>query len=423
MQKISSGIGSFDRLIDSFYIGDNVVWEVDSGAPYKVFLQNFIRQSFDDSQKIIYISFNRSPQSILKSIKDFLNPEHFTLVDGFTSGKGKNDKTFARFYETPSDINIVKIDDPKSIEQFTRSLNAIEDSLAPGARYIFDSLTGMQDLWSDENSTYKFFTYMCPRLYDLDTVAYWILDKEAHSQKFKANLRHITQVAIELYERRDMLYMKALKLDRSHDREAFKPHIYEINEGNVIISLLKKEPILEIGSRLKDMRTRRGMSQKELADSVDVSPSFISQVENNQISPSLSSFVLLCNALGESPAVLLDDKSSKKSSWLIKQRNGSTRPILKEEGLSVFNVGGNGAYPRSSVANIAVLEPHALLRKHFLLHKGKEFIHVLKGEVSLIVNGVEESIGAGDSVFLKDEIPSLWKNEMAEPAELLIMYM
>jgi len=80
VQKISSGIESFDRLIDSFYIGDNVVWEVDSAAPYKIFLQNFIRQSFDDSQKIIYISFNRSPQSILTSVKDFLNPEHFVNI-------------------------------------------------------------------------------------------------------------------------------------------------------------------------------------------------------------------------------------------------------------------------------------------------------------------------------------------------------
>jgi KaiC/GvpD/RAD55 family RecA-like ATPase len=374
VQKISSGIQSFDRLIDSFYTGDNVVWEVDSGAPYKVFLQKFIRQSFNDSQKIIYVSFNRSPQSILKSIKDFLNPEHFVLVDCFTSGKGKNDKTFARFHETPSVIKIIKIDDPKSIEQFTHALNAIEDSLPPGARYIFDSLTGMQDLWSDENSTYKFFTYMCPRLYDLDTVAYWILDKEAHSQKFKANLRHITQVVIELYERREM-------------------------------------------------RTRRGMSQKELADKVDVSPSFISQIENNQISPSLISFVQLCNAIGESPAALLDDKPAKKSGWLIRQRNGSSRPLLKEDGLSVFHLSVNGSYPGDSVANIAVLAPRTLIRKHFLLHKGKEFIHVLKGEVSLIVDGVEESVGAGDSVFLRDEVPSLWKNELEEPAELLIIYL
>lgn len=422
MQKISSGIKSLDRLIDFFHIGDNVVWEIDSGAPYKIFLQNFIKQSFHDTQKIIYISFNRSPQSILKSVKDFLNPEHFVLVDCFTSGKGKNDKTFAKFYDTPSDINIVKIDDPKSIEKFTHALNDIEDSLSPGARYIFDSLTGMQDLWSDENSTYKFFTYMCPRLYDLDTVAYWILDKEAHSQKFKANLRHITQVVIELYERREMLYMKALKLEGRHDREAFKPHIYEIDEGNVVVSVLKKEHALEIGKKLKEMRTRRGLSQKELADKVDVSPSFISQVENNQISPSLISFVQLCNALGESPAALLDDKP-KKTGWLIKKRNGSSRPLLKEDGLAVFNVIGNGTYPRDSVANIAVIEPHTQLKKHFLLHKGKEFIHILKGQVSLIVDGVEESVGAGDSVFLKDEVPSLWKNEMEEPAELLIIYM
>lgn len=422
MQKISSGIKSFDRLIDFFYIGDNVVWEVDSGAPYKVFLQNFIRQSFDDSQKIIYISFNSSPQSILKSVRGFLKPEHFVLIDCFTSGKGKNDKTFSKFYESPSDINIIKIDDPKSIEQFTQSLNIIEDSLPPGARYIFDSLTGMQDLWSDENSTYKFFTYMCPRLYDLDTVAYWILDKEAHSQKFKANLRHITQVAIELYERREMLYMKAIKLDRNHGREAFKPHTYEINEGEVIISLLKKETSLEIGSRLKEIRTRHGMSQKELADKVDVSPSFISQVENNQISPSLISFLQLCNALGESPAVLLDNKPVEKSGWLIRRRNHLSRPLLKEDGFSVFNVSENGAHPRASVANIAVLERGTLIKKHFLLHKGKEFIHVLKGQVSVVINGVEESIGTGDSVFLKDEIPSLWKNELEEPAELLIIY-
>ncbi len=165
------------------------------------------------------------------------------------------------------------------------------------------------------------------------------------------------------------------------------------------------------------------MSQKELADKIDVSPSFISQVENNQISPSLISFVQLCNALGESPAALLDDKPAKKTGWLIRQRNGSSRPLLKEEGLSVFNVSGNGAYPRDSVASIAVIEPHTQIKKHFLLHKGKEFIHVLKGQVSVIVNGVEESVCAGDSVFLKDEIPSLWKNEMEEPAELLIIYM
>ncbi len=423
MQKISSGIAGFDRLIDSFYIGDNVVWEVDSGAPYNIFVQNFLRQSFDDSQKIIYISFNRSPQSVLKSVINIINPEHFVLIDCFTSGKGKNDKTFARFYDNPSNINTVRIENPKNIEQFTHSLNSIEDSLLPGARYVFDSLTGMQDLWGDENETYKFFTYMCPRLYDLDTVAYWILDKEAHSQKFKANLRHITQVVLELYEKREMLYIKALKLDMRQDREAFKQHTYEIESGKVIISPPQKEPSVEIGNKLKELRTRTGMSQKELADKINVSPSFISQVENNQISPSLSSFVQLCNALGTSPAVILDKKPPKKTDWLLRKRNGNSSPLLKEDGLSVFEITGNGIYPQDLSVNIAVIEPHTQIERHFLLHKGREYIHILKGSVSVVVEGVEKSLAAGDSVYLKDKIPSLWKNEIEESAELLIIYM
>jgi transcriptional regulator with XRE-family HTH domain len=423
VQKISSGIKNFDRLIDSFYIGDNVVWEVDSGTPYKVFLQNFIRQSFNDSQKIIYISFNRSPQSILKSVRDFLNPEHFVLVDCFTSGKGKNDKTFARFYDAPSDINIVKIDDPKSIEQFTQALNAIEDSLDPGARYIFDSLTGMQDLWSDENITYKFFTYMCPRLFDLDTVAYWILDREAHTQKFKANLRHITQVVIELFEKREMLYMKALKLDRRQDREAFKPHLFEINDGNVNFSFHKKETSLEIGGRLKEIRLRLSMSQKELADKCDVSPSFISQVENNQISPSLTSFVQMCDALGVSPAELLEGKKLKKSGWLLRKVNGSSPPLLKDDGLTIFGITGNGKLYDGVAFHVAVIEPNSEIRKHFMMHKGREFIYVLKGSVSVVIEGEKEKLNVGDSVYLRDEIPSAWKNEIGEQTELLIVYM
>jgi KaiC/GvpD/RAD55 family RecA-like ATPase len=243
MSKISSGINNLDSLIGFLSIGDNVVWEVDAGTSYEIFIQNFIRQSFEDTQKVIYISFNKSPQSTLNTLGTYLNPNHFILIDCFTSGKGKNDNAFLKFYEKPTSIKIIRIDNPKDIEQFTRTLTSLEDSLPPGARYVFDSLTGIQDLWGDENSTYKFFTYMCPRLYDLDTVAYWILEKDAHGQKFKANLRHITQVVLDLYKRREMLYIKALKLEGRTNREAFKPHLYEIDGMDITVTFPKKDAI------------------------------------------------------------------------------------------------------------------------------------------------------------------------------------
>jgi transcriptional regulator with XRE-family HTH domain len=384
MHKISSGIRNLDNLLDFLYSGDNVVWEVDAGTPYVVFVQNFLRQSFSDTQKVIYVSFNKSPQSTINSLRNLLDPDHFILIDCFTSGKGKNDTMFLKFYNSPSNIKIIRIDNPKDIDQFTRSLTSIEDSFPPGARYVFDSLTGMQDLWGDENDTYKFFTYMCPRLYDLDTVAYWILEKEAHSQKFKANLRHITQAVLDLYKRREMLYIKALKLDRRQDREAFKPHIFETDGNDVTITLPKKETLTDIGSRLKQVRTRCGISQRELAEKVDLTPSFISQLENNQISPSLNSFIQICHALGVSPGAVLDDKEVNDAGWLIRKKETFSHPLIKENGMRVFKITGNGKLS----GNVAVWE---------------EILHT------------------GDSVYLKKELPTAWKNNGKENAELFIM--
>src|SRR5512135_1930160 len=257
MGRISSGIDNLDNLVDSLHIGDNVVWEVDAGTSYEVFVRNFIRRSFEDGQKVIYVSFNRSPQSVLNEISAFLGPKHFTLIDCFTSGKGKDDSTFLKFYDGVRDINTVRIVALKNIEEFTRKLTVIEDNLPPGGRYVFDSLTGMQDLWGDENDTYRFFTYMCPRLYDLGTVAYWILEKEAHSQRFKANLRHITQVVFDLSKRKNSLFLKALKLEGRQDREVFKPHQYELRGDEVMITLpTAREAAADIGAKLKEERIR-----------------------------------------------------------------------------------------------------------------------------------------------------------------------
>ncbi len=418
MGKISSGIKSLDNLIESLHIGDNVVWEVDAGTSYDLFVRNFIRQSFENEQKVIYVSFNRSPQSILNEITRSLNPEHFTLIDCFTSGKGKNDNAFLKFYDSPGDLNVVRIVNPRSIEEFTGKLTAIEDSLAPGARYVFDSLTGMQDLWGDENDTYRFFTYMCPRLFDLDTVAYWILEKDAHSRKFKANLRHITQVVFDLYKRRDTLFIKALKLAGRQDREAFKPHLYEIAAGGISITHPKKEPSADIGSRVKELRMRLGMSQKDLADKIGLTTSFISQVENNQVSPSLNSFLQIAGALGSNPAELLqDNREAQDDGWLIRREAAGKNLYEKETGYSIFRIVSGD----NTSAYITVINPGADLNRHFLNYRKDELIHVIRGKVSVKVGAAERELKTGDSMYLKDSLPSRWTNKSDEEAELLVV--
>jgi transcriptional regulator with XRE-family HTH domain len=416
MSKINSGIADLDKLIDSLYVGDNVVWEVEAGTAPEIFILNFLRQSLSEDHHVIYVSFNQSPHTILQKIGETGPKGTFVLLDCFTSGKGKNDRAFTKFYENNRDPRVIRVEDPRNIEQFTTLLASLEDSSESGGRYVFDSLTGMQDLWGDENRTYKFFTYICPLLYDLGTVAYWVLEKDAHSQKFKANLRHITQVVLELYKRKEKLWIKALKLEGRPNREAFKPHAYEINEEAVVITSVKKEALPDVGRRVRELRMRAGMNQKELADRVGLTPSFISQLENNQIAPSLSSYIQICDALGVSLSDTLE-KRPEEAHWLIRKEKIFSSPSCKENGMQGFLIVQNG----SMSGSLLILEPYAQLKDKIIPTEGKKLLYVLKGDVSVVIDGKGEMLRSGDSLFLKKEVPSVFKIEGGDSAEILFI--
>jgi transcriptional regulator with XRE-family HTH domain len=222
---------------------------------------------------------------------------------------------------------------------------------------------------------------------------------------------------LDLYKRKDKLYIKALKLDGRNNREAFKPHPFEIEGKTISIKPVKKEVSFEVGTKVKELRTKLGMSQKELAEKVDLTPSFISQLENNQISPSIQSFLTICNALGVSPTVLWEKSRENDKSWVIRKEKVSSNLLMREKGFGLFGITRNGKVS----SNIAVIEPNTRLKKHFLAEKGKELIYVLKGNVSAVIDGKEEILYEGDSLYVEEDLVSSWKNEGSDEAELLVV--
>jgi KaiC/GvpD/RAD55 family RecA-like ATPase len=81
MTKIYSGIKDLDNLLDSLYIGDNVVWEVEAGTAPELFILNFIRRSFSENRNVIYVSFNKSPHTIFQKIGEIPSKEKFILLE------------------------------------------------------------------------------------------------------------------------------------------------------------------------------------------------------------------------------------------------------------------------------------------------------------------------------------------------------
>jgi transcriptional regulator with XRE-family HTH domain/KaiC/GvpD/RAD55 family RecA-like ATPase len=422
--KISSGIGYLDHLLGFLKTGDNVIWEVEAGTYIEIFLQRFIEHNSKNGYKVVYVSFNVSPSTLTKRLNYLPNLDNLTILDCFTSGKGNNDPLFTQFYEKDKEGfkgSVVKVENPKDLSQFRVALDRVEIEKGAGVRYIFDSLTGMQDIWGDENVTYKFFTYSCPRLYDLKTVAYWVLEKEAHTPSFKANLRHITQVAIELEKQSGDLFFKVIKIEGRFSRSAFLPKHYEVWDQEVIFpSIGGRRPSI-LGDKIRTLRKKLGMTQKELAEQVGLTPSFISQLEKNLISPSLDSLLKLSEKLNTQPIYFLTDgESGPLQKMVIKpnERQDIHLPELKSNDLKLQLLVSD-VLNRRMEPYLLVMKKGSVINGHFYSHKGDEFAYVLEGELEVEIQDEKQLLKQGDSLYLGSTFPSKWVNAGKGDAVLL----
>lgn len=65
----------------------------------------------------------------------------------------------------------------------------------------------------------------------------------------------------------------------------------------------------KLGNRIRFIRNERGMTQKEVADHIDINQRQISQVERGSIGLSFDRILDFCNALGVTPMELMDYES------------------------------------------------------------------------------------------------------------------
>ena len=413
--KISSGISYLDHLLGFLKTGDNVIWEVEAGTYIEVFLQRFIEHNLRNGYKVVYVGFNVSPSTLTKRLTYLPNLENLTILDCFTSGKGSNDPLFTQYYEKEKEAfkgSVVKVENPKDLSQFRVAMDRVEVEKGAGVRYIFDSVTGMQDIWGDESVTYKFFTYSCPRLYDLQTVAYWVLEKDAHTPSFKANLRHITQVAIELSKENGELFFKVIKIEGRFSRSAFLPKHYEVWDQEVIFPSIGGRRPSNLGDKIRTLRKKLGMTQKELADQVGLTPSFISQLEKSLISPSLDSLLKLSEKLNTQPIYFLTNgESGPLQKMVIKpnERQDIHLPELRSSDLKLQLLVSD-VLNRRMEPYLLMMREGTVINGHFYNHKGDEFAYIIEGELEVEIQDEKQLLRQGDSLYIESTFPSKWSN-------------
>jgi len=171
---------------------------------------------------------------------------------------------------------------------------------------------------------------------------------------------------------------------------------------------------MNIGVKIKQMRMENGLTQEELADRCELTKGFISQLEREMTSPSISTLNYILEALGttlgeffteendekivfksDDVFVKNDEDYKVKIHWIIPNaQKNEMEPILME------------------------LEPNGLSYKH-TPHPGEEFGYVLEGEIELIHGKRKLLVKKGESFYFFPNKEHYIKNKLSKVSKVL----
>lgn len=172
---------------------------------------------------------------------------------------------------------------------------------------------------------------------------------------------------------------------------------------------------LDVGSRLKSVRQMYGLSQRELAKRAGVTNGTISLIEQNRVSPSVSSLKKVLDGIPMSIAEFFTiDLESEPQVFF-------PRGDLADLGSGKVSFRLVAAHrPGRKMAILRELyQPGADTGAGMLSHAGEEGGVVVRGRIELSVGGQSRVLGPGDAYYFNSALPHRFRNPGREECEII----
>ena len=166
----------------------------------------------------------------------------------------------------------------------------------------------------------------------------------------------------------------------------------------------------QVGARLKQVRTQRGITLTNLAKATGISKSTLSRLENGQRRPTLELLLALSQAYG----VPLDDLVGAPEV-------GDPRIRLKPGRVKGRTVIRLTRQPDGMQAWKIVI-PTSKVKPELRAHDGSEWIYVLSGHLRVVLGDRDWVLGPGEVAEFDTQVPHWFGSTGSEPAEILSIF-
>jgi transcriptional regulator with XRE-family HTH domain len=174
---------------------------------------------------------------------------------------------------------------------------------------------------------------------------------------------------------------------------------------------------INVGRRLRELRTERGLSIRALAEQSGLNVNTLSLIENDRTSPSVSTLQQIAAALKIPISLFFESETPPQT--IVLQKASSRQTAGFAHG-TLADLGAGFTQPGLEPFEVT-LEPQADSGDTPIVHTGIEFVYCLEGQLGYTVNGQEFILGPGDSLLFEAHLPHRWCNAGNVPSRSLLL--
>lgn len=172
---------------------------------------------------------------------------------------------------------------------------------------------------------------------------------------------------------------------------------------------------VEIGERLKEIRLRLGVSQRQLARVSGVANATISQIEAGKLNPTVSLLKKVLDGIPVSMSEFFADDVEIRERIFFR---ADELTEIADGGVSYRQVGAN-LHNKAIQLLKECYQPGAGTGRHELRHKGEECGLILSGRLEVTVADQVAVLTAGDAYYFRSDQPHQFRNAGNQPCELI----